>query len=481
MPPIELHYPRRDRTPHQVFTQETLNRVTSYLMSWRQGPGMIGGLHLHPCWNIKAVFEHRYHGQTAYLLHLLMNGSIRLFDRTRDPFWQRMASDLASNILFLQAPEGGFIHSCYEFEPGYDCGRGGAPIHQFLPILALLEYAQWEYADSSLKQAIRPAIDRHWDWFQRGMWRYGTNFARPLPTPGWCGVTNQDAVVIAALAWYGHLYGDDSRYREFGEPALAAFLSPRYYHRDLGMFERGDQANFVERTYYDLVIVRMLQLVNQHAPADGLQAVIDNVIHHLGDALFEHADGLVHLSWGPKTDPTDKSRLLGWRRLPLSVSAYPGFISLMDGHLRTHRDERLREGRDALERTVAAYTFADGTLPGAIAPSDPTFNIVPSRELLYYWQFLIERLAGEATAPRMDATCVIERRCGDVTWRSSQRFWSIESSGERLFVGLKPEGGGVRSGDELPPHGFAIEPLLQPAFVEHLIPSPAEVNVDPAL
>src|SRR4051812_26276301 len=91
-----LHYPRVDRSPAQVFTQETLDRVTSYLMSWRQGAGVIGGLHLHPCWNIKAVLEHRYHGQTAYLIHLIMNCAIKLHDRTGDPFWHRFASDLAA-------------------------------------------------------------------------------------------------------------------------------------------------------------------------------------------------------------------------------------------------------------------------------------------------------------------------------------------------------------------------------------------------
>lgn len=464
----ELHYPRRDQTPEQVFTQDTLDRVTSYLMSWRQGPGMIGGLHLHPCWGIKAVLDHRYHGQTAYLLHLLMDGSIQLFNRTHEPFWQRMASDLASNILFLQAPEGGFIHSSYEFEPGYDCGRGGAPIHQFLPILALLAYAQWEHADPSLKQAIRPAIDRHWDWFQQGMWRYGTKFQNPLPTPGWCGVTNQDVVVVAALAWYGSLYGDDSRYREFGAPALAAFLSPRYYHRDLGIFERGDQPNFVERTYYNLVIVRMLQMVNRHAPDDRAQQVIDNVVAHLADALFEHTDGQIHLSWGPLTDANDKSRLLGWQRFPLPVSAYPGFIMLMEDYLSRQSDDRIQQGRQALERTVAAYTFADGTLPGAVASEDPTFQVVPSRELLYYWNFLIGRLGDNVKSPRLDATCTILRKCGNVTWRSSHRFWSLEADGQPQYVGLKPEGGAVRSGKEQPPHGFSFEPLLQPAFVEHL-------------
>jgi len=400
-----------------------------------------------------------------------MNGSIRLFDQTRDPFWQRMASDLAADILYLQAPQGGFIHSCYEIEPGYDCGRGGAPIHQFMPILALLEYAQWEHADASLKQSIRPAIERHWAWFQAGMWRYGTSFQRPLIGSGWCGVTNQDVVVIAALAWYGHLYGDEKPYREFGEPALQTFLSDRYYHQALGMFERGDQPNFIERTYYNLVIVRMFQLIARFRAESKLQSVIDNVILHLGDALFVHSDGLTHLSWGCKTDPIDKTHLLGWQRLPLSVSAYPGFISMMDGYLRDHDDGALRKGRDALEKTVAAYTFADGTLPGSLSASDPTFNVVPSRELLYFWQFLIERLGKTVVAPKLEPVSTVKRSCGSMTWRSDDRCWSLESDGEVQYVGLKPEGGAVRSGKEKPPHGFIMDRLMTPSHIETLAPA----------
>ena len=41
-----MEYPRHTE-PDTVFTQDTLDKLTTGIQSWQQGPGQFGGLHLH--------------------------------------------------------------------------------------------------------------------------------------------------------------------------------------------------------------------------------------------------------------------------------------------------------------------------------------------------------------------------------------------------------------------------------------------------
>ncbi len=392
-----LYYPRLEMTPAEVFSQEYLNRVTALVKSWQQGPGSIGALHLHSCWGKTSVLGKRYHGITAATSWPLMNAVLTLHRQTRADSWSQMADEIVSNVLYLQSPEGGFVHASGEFEPTYTC-RETCPIHQGMPILALLAYAGAEGADPRLLRRIRPAIDRHWQWFHGEGWRRGNQWSGPLPC-GWCGVTNQDLTIVAALAFYGKIFGDWSRYEQFGKPVLDRYLGPAYYYDQLGLFERGDKPHFVERTNYFDVILEMLEIIRLCTGDAGILSVETNIVNHLQDAAYRGEDGLTYLAWGAETAPEDQARVTGWIRSPCVVGALPGLVRAMRHHQKVAPSSHTAALIAELEKTMAAWTYSDGMLPGALNSEDPIMSIVPSSEIFRIWLNLIERLGDGLTDP----------------------------------------------------------------------------------
>jgi len=456
-----ITYPRKEVTTKDVLNQETFDRLTARIFEWQQGQGNFGGLILHACWGETSVLARRYQGQYTSVNFHLISGSMRLFERTGNPRWKRLADDIISNILFLQCANGGFRHACAEFEPGYDPGKT-CPIHQGMPILALLDYAAWEHADPLLKNMIKPAIDRHWEWFNKKFWLNGNGGQRTLRTgAGWCGVTNQDLVIVGALSSYGRVYGDFSRYNEWGKKALDAYLSPTYYYESIGLFERGDNRsfNFVERTaYYNIILLMFERIMNDLGGKEDkrLQAVIDNVSSHLFDAAFVASDGLTHLAWGAKTDPTDKSSVLEWIKYPVTFSNYFKLFRLMDKFLKRHPDKAKQEIFDNLMKTFSAYVFSDGGIPSALWPTDPIITIVTATmgTLVPFWTILMEMLGDDLRDPRPVPSLCYHRSVGEFKWKSRGSLWTIEKEGVRVFGGYKPLSHGVTHGpDEKPAFG----------------------------
>ena len=451
-----VSYPKKGVKAKDVLNQETFDRLTAQLFEWQQGPGNFGGLILHACWGETSVLARRYQGQYTSKNHSLITGSMRLFQQTGNPRWKRLADDIASNVLFLQCANGGFRHACAEFEPGYDSGKT-CPIHQGMPLLALLDYAAWEHADPVLKNMIKPAVDRHWDWFNKKFWLNGNGGQKILKTgAGWCGVTNQDLVIVAALSSYGRIYGDYSRYNEWGKKALDAYLSPTYYYESIGLFERGDNKdfNFVERTPYYGIILSMLERIIRdlgNMKDIRLQAVIDNVTTHLFDAAFVAKDGLTHLAWGAKTDPTDKSKVLEWIKTPVVFSDYSKLIPFMEKLLKRYPDKKKQTIVDALKDSFAAYIFSDGTLPAALWPADPIISIVPTSGVGNFWTMLIELLGDDLRDPVPVPVRCYHRSVGEFTWKSRGALWAIERDGKRVFGGYKPLSHGVTHGSEEQP------------------------------
>ncbi len=442
---INLSYPRREIRPADVFNQQTLDLATAHLMSWRQGPGTFGGLYLHACWGISGVLQSRYQGPTTFPIRALMTGFMKLFDQTGNVRWRTLADECVSLILHLQAPEGGFRHADGQHEPAYSC-RQTCPIHQGLPMLALLEYAAWPAADPRRVKLIRPALDAHWAWFEGRWWHQGNSWLQPLPFAAFCGVTNQDLVIVAALARYAVLYGDASRYEKFGRPTLEVYLSPRYYHEKLGMFERGDEANFVERTTYNEVIIPMLEIIQQTMPDPRLPAVIDNVCAHLFDAVQPGPDGLMHLAWGATTDATDKSAVTGWIAAPHGMYSYPLMLQIMGDHLKRKPNVARQTLFDALEQTAAAYVLADGSLPVTVGSPDGLFNASPY--VLILWAYLIDRLGSTVKSPAEVKLPTIHRTFGNVTWKSDARHWALCRDGRREFAGLRAQSCGIVAGPD---------------------------------
>ena len=464
-----LTYPRRDASPAAVFTQRTFDLAHAHLMSWRQAAGAYGDLHLHACWGESSVLSRRYHGQSAYQAPARLRGFMRLHDHTRQPKWRLLADDVISNVLYLQTPAGGFYHASSEYEPTYRDDQT-CPIHQGLPVLALLRYAAWPHADPMRVSLVRDAVDRHWRWFEKSWWKRGNAWKAPLDLPGFCGVTNQDLVIVAALAQYAVAFGDDSLYQRFGLPTLEAYLSPAYYHQAVGLFERGDRANFAERTTYYDVILPMLKAIQAARPHSRIPAVIDDVTRQIFAAAYVADDGLTHLSYGTDPLPPDKSRIPGWVRDPRPIGSYLGFIHLMREHLAAHPDAKRQAIHDGLERTVAAYTFADGTLPYALG-GDPLFAVASRSEGL--WLDLMDRLGDQLQPPAEVPVPVVDRTCGPVAFGSAEKVWRITRAGTVVFTGLKQNPGGIAVGEHDSVAGADLRPLDAPDVTERL-PAPAE-------
>jgi len=453
-----IHYPRKGVKFKEVMNQETFDRLTSLIFEWQQGPGNFGALILHACWGETSTLARRYQGQTVAVYYDFMWGIQRLFQHTGNIRWKRLAYDIASNLLFLQNKDGGFRHAVFEFEPRYDSVP--TPIHQGFALLTLLDYAGWEHADPVLKNMIRPALDRHWEWFNKNFWMVGNGGQRPLRGgAGWCGVTNQDLFIVAALSAYGRLYGDFSRYNEWGKKALDVYLSPLYYYESLGLFERGDSKdfNFVERTSYHGLILQMLErIINDLGSSmedKRLRTVIDNVTAHLFDAAFVGPDGLTHLAWGAKTDPADKSTVLEWIKSPAVFAEYTRLIPYMEKWSARRQDKEKQSVVESLKATFAAYVFSDGSIPISLWTTDPIISIVSATTAhqLLFWKMLIELLGDGLRDPAQTPVRCYHRSIGELTWKSRGSLWAIEKAGARVFGGYKPLSHGITHGPEEKP------------------------------
>ena len=351
-------------------------------------------------------------------------------------------------------------------EPSYGSFET-CPIHQGLADLALLEYADWKYADPLYKEPIKAAIDRHWQWFNNWYWKLGNDWRKgPLDFPAWCAVTNQDLVVVAALARYGQVYGDFSRYNEYGKPVLDYLLSPAYYHKEIGIFERGDRWNFAERTIYHHWVLKAFGIIHLCTGDPRLPEVMDNVSRHLFDAVFvSELDGMTHLAWGANTDPNDKSRVTSWIYYPISWIECPELLLFMENYLLRHPDSELKDKLDRLEKTLAAYVFADGTTPRAFNEKNWLFAVVGASQNM--WYYLTEKLGDRLQPPVIKPVPSIVRTCGDTRWKSDQDCWIIEKQGKRIAAGYKAEAMGVALGEENI-EGVPISDFKKPQFREFI-------------
>jgi hypothetical protein len=460
---MAIHYPNCAASPGDIFSQRTLDLATANLLSWRQAAGAFGEMHLHACWGDSSAISRRYHGETIGTLRMVLHGAMGLYDVTRRGRWRDLAEDVVGEILFLQTPKGGFYHASAEYEPTYTCEQS-CPIHQGLPVLALLEYLAWSHANPARREAIRDAIEAHWRWFEGYWWKRGSDErGKPLPEAGFCGVTNQDLVIVAVLARYGQVFGDMTRYEQFGKPTLDMFLGPQYYREALGLFERSGEGNFVERTTYYHIVVETLEIVYGITKDERLPGVIDNVAVHLFDTLHTGADGLTHPAWGATLDETDPTRVKEWIKYPYIVSEYPLLLAIMDHYLQRHPDEALRQKYLEFEKTLAAYVYADGSLPSALG-RDPIFAVVGKTPV--FWGYLIKRLGVGLQDPAPVTLPVLHRSVGSLTLKGNGRLWAIEKDGVRVFAGLKANPSGIAIGPDEPLVGGDLGELASPVVQE---------------
>ncbi|WP_269523083.1 hypothetical protein [Coraliomargarita parva] len=464
----EIYYPSKVEDPNTVLNQELLDMSTAQLMSWQQGVGRFGQLQMHACWGQKSSLLRRYHGQTISRSYVYLKGMMQLFDHTRDARWRWFADDIVANVLNLQAPDGGFFHSGDAGEPTYLTDHDNTcPIHQGFACLTLLNYLGWEHALPDREERIHLALQRNFKWFCREWWQYGNTWAGRLKTPGFCGVTNQDLVVIAAMAKYMKVCGEARYFEQYGKPALDYFLSPEVYYEALGLFERCDKPNFAERTGYNYVILDVLEYLYACTEDARISQVIDNVRAHLFDAAYEEDDGLLYLAWGAQTDPVDKSHIIGWDRYPHVLTDLPYLLWHMKAHLARFPDQEKQEIVNRLERTLAAYVYADGTQALNLRGGDAVFQIAGTF-VAPLWLYLIRRLGSEIQSPQPVRVPTVHRKCGNLVWKSNERLWSLEMDGKRCFAGLKANESALAIGPEEGIYGADFATLEEPDFVEHI-------------
>ncbi|WP_269523098.1 hypothetical protein [Coraliomargarita parva] len=463
MDPIK--YPRASALLDQVVNQDLLNLTTNHLMSWQQGAGNFGALHFHACWGNSSVLQRRYHGQTVSKAYVLMNGFTQLYDHTKDDRWLWQAEDLVANIISLQAASGGFFHASGPHEPTY-VPEKTCPIAQAFPLVGLLEYARWSAANPKTVERIRITVKKHLDWFVKEWWLKGTDWSGRLSSGGFCGVANQDLVVVAAMARYAEVFGDDLYYRKYGKPTLDLLLSPAYFHEAIGLFERGDKPNFTETVGYHIIVLNMLDEIHESTGDARIPGIVRRSKEALFDSIYEGPDSRLYFAWGAETDPNEKTKILNWIRQPYLVSEMLPLSQLLQKHLDLYPDAKKQTLLHRLEQTIPAYIYADGSIPSALNNEDPLFMLTGN--YLGVWTYTINRMGAKMKSPPEQPIPCVHRSSGSMTWKTNQQMWSLELDGVRRFAGLKMNPMGVAIGPDEQLDGADFEALDRPDCIEEV-------------
>jgi hypothetical protein len=454
---MPITYPSRS-TPDAALGPQTLALASAQVLSWRQGAGSIGGLHLHDCWNDDSVLSRGYHGPTAAATSDLLDVARELAQSTLDAEWAALADNLAAQLLWQQSPGGGFFHASGEYEPTYT-PQESCPIHQMMPLASLLRYHETQPPGAPLRLLIENVAARQMRWFNAYWWQRGNAWSGPLAFPGWCGVVNQDLVAVAALARYGRALGDWKPFEKFGLPALETYLGPRYFNPRTGLFLRGDRPHFTERSNYMGIILDELETIAALRPDAPAGAAIERVAETLARAVFFDENGEALLYWGADDEATARAGDLVWDRTRSQL--FPKAVRLL---------RRQPAKAEAVERTLARFVFADGTFAGVPRPENPLFSIAPSAPTLAaFWKFLVQRNPAGVLVRDLPPVPCVRRHCGDISFTSFDKGWVIRRGDEVQFRGVKQVGHGVlRARAELPNYAFC-EP--EPEFIEQVGPS----------
>jgi hypothetical protein len=467
-----IQYPRLDQTPAEAFGPRMLALTTAQIFSWRQGPGDFGGVHLHACWGESSALTRRYHGSSTFQISFILRGVRALARANSGPHWPHLADTLAAQLLWQQAPDGGFFHASAEFEPTYK-SSSSCPIHQMLPVLALLDYYAERPSGLPIRSEIETALERQLAWFAKFWWKRGNGRRQPLDFAGWCGVTNQDLVAICALARYGETMGDWRPFEEYGLPALETYLSPRYYHEKIGLFERGDfdKGRFTERCSYMCLCADLLNRIQGIRPHPRIPAILARIAETLAAAVYVDEQGGYQVGGGLDDEEFARSGRMIWTRGKIQVSGYPEMIETLERY--GVATPELREKIEGLERTLASYVFADGTVPTSLDLEAPLFAVMcASSSLVGFWTFLIRRNKAKLDWEKLPAVPAIDRRCGNLRLTTFGDGWVLREGDKIQFRGVKMIPHGITQGDEQMPN-YPLEEPAPPDFVEEIVlPTP---------
>lgn len=461
----EISYPKSAPNPQEAFSERTLHLATARLMDWRQGPGVFGGLHLHPCWEETGVIGRRYQGQTTFILSMILRGFMEMADRAGGGEWAQVAHHIASQLFWLRRPAGGFIHADFQNEPAYVPGQS-CPIHQMLPAWALIDYAAWESSDPSLRGRMADAMRDHFAWFQRFWWKRGNAGKKPLADPGWCGVTNQDMVAIAAYGRFGQVFGDWSWFERFGYPALGVYLSTDYFCGETGQFERGDRPDFVERPFYLALVDECLAAVAPFLADERVGQTLHSLRRGLFDAIVEDERHGWMLAWGGNLDRS--TRAMRWDTSKAQVSCYPEILSILEKEADRTGAASDREKVAKLQHALAAWVFADGSIPASIGPGLPVLASVEASINVTFWRYLLSRHPATCDISSLPHLPVVERRCQDAVFHQMPDWWRLVSSQDGDWIGYKKCSWAIAPANEGLPNLPKYPGLRSAEIVEHV-------------
>ena len=398
-------------------------RGLAWTMDWKQGPGKFGGLYLHSCWGEIGVLERRYQGVTVSNYYWLIPAFLDLHRKTGDEGFLREALAMAALLERLQMPDGCFDHSVYEFEPGR-----GAVISNALADLGLLDMAEYT-EDKRLREHIMGIVRRNLDWFGSFWWQRGNAWKKGVDYPAWCAVTNQDLSVAYAMLKYGQLSGDMGYFDRYGRPAIR-WIMENAYHPDLGMFDRGDAPDFLERVGYCGIIGWLLLKLNLHLKEE-----------RITDAVLRNFDAILEHSW---RDGTGCLRLPGAFDLKGKAEANPSdvlglvhFIRAFDLLAGQYGIGKYEEVREELLRTMMFHQSEFGGIRSDAGRGD-IIDLVPFgfdalSLFVSLWQGSV---LPEVTRPALNLVI-----SGGHLWAEDGKSWLIRDEG-RMYSGVKsvPDG-----------------------------------------
>lgn len=444
---MTCNYPKKTQTPEDIFTPRTLAQTTAWLLSWQQGPGSFGGLHLHACWGESSAIARKYHGHSVVFLASLLRGVMRLAERQNGERWRDLAANIVQTLLWERKTEGGFAHASGEYEPTYG-PQSSCPIHQMMPAWALIDYAAWSLAQPLLAKNIQQALQSHFQWFQNFWWKRGNDWQRPLPHEGWCGVTNQDLVVVAAYARYGKIFGDWNWFEKYGKPAMSIYLGKNYFRPNTGQFFRGDRKDFLERVSYLGIIDQCLQSIYQDTGVESISPVLMSIRENLFRSVQHDQRRGWLIAWGAEYSETDDLADLRWNTSKVQISAYPEILPILNAHALCTQNLTYQSKVAKLEEVLASWIYSDGSLPAALDLDAPILCLPGSWAQLAWWHYLLQCCTESIDFDQLPPVPTVLRNAGDLSFLHSRDWWQLRQGKESIWWGYKPDAHGVfRSSD----------------------------------
>ncbi|MBR4867637.1 MAG: hypothetical protein IKU10_00645, partial [Clostridia bacterium] len=145
------------------------------------------------------------------------------------------------------------------------------------------------------------------------------------------------------------------------------------------------------------------------------------------------------------------SKVYGWEYGAIAFSGYPALITHMQRYLHRHPDSEKQAKLNDLKNTLAAYVFADGSIPLGIFNPNPLFTVTSGGPEAGGWvSFVMDYLGDDWTDPTPVTVPAIHRTHKNFAWKQNGPYWSIETDGVRQYAGYSRVTNGIVKGEGEP-------------------------------